>query len=502
MWQQILAIAWAQFRISRNHLPRTGFGTVMSWLLLLLWYGLYAALALFLAVKLPDTPLPEIARWLPSGLLAVFLFWQVIPLFTLSSGWSLQLNKLQIYPVRQSTLFGIETFLRITSAPEMIIVLLGAAAGLLGHPQVPGWAPFVLFLFIPLNLFLQLAVRDLVLHAFERNRFRELFAVLVVSVGILPQLLLRTSLGPRLKPYFFATAGSHFTPWSETASLSLGHFAARDVALLLAWTAASYLFARWMFQKGLVTDDSFQSAGFVSRKHQGATHSVWSRWPSRFFGDPMAALLQKEMQSLARMPKFRVLFGMSCILGIVVFVPAALNGQDPTSNFMRHNLIPVVNVYGLLLLSDTLLFETLFGLDREAAQNVLRHARFTLDRSAGQERGGDCVSSLLQSTVILLVATLARAPITAMSVLSGVLASAVVTVFLLVAGNLTSLAMPRPIDPRQTFKKTGRREKCSSGCSDVPSACLSWWDSPTWRATHSNATGSFWPCSASNLSSA
>jgi len=40
-----------------------------------------------------------------------------------------------------------------------------------------------------------------------------------------------------------------------------------------------------------------------------------------------------------------------------------------------------------------------------------------------------------------------------MSVASGILASAVVTVFLLAAGNFTSLSMPRPIDPRQTFKK-------------------------------------------------
>ncbi len=423
----------------------------MSWLLLLLWYGIYAALALFLAFRLPDTPLREIARWFPSGLLAVFLFWQVIPLFTLSSGWSLQLNKLQIYPVRQSTLFGIETFLRITSAPEMIIVLVGATVGLCGHPQVPNWASLILFLFIPLNLFLQLAIRDLILHAFERNRFRELFAVVVISVGILPQLLIRTSLGATLKPYFLATAGSHLTPWSETASLSLGRFSVRDALLLLAWTAVSYFFARWMFHKGLIADDSFQQGGVVSATNQSPRQSLWSHWPARIFRDPLAALVQKEMQSLVRMPKFRVLFGMSCILGIVVFVPAALNGQDPTSSFMRSNLIPVVNVYGLLLLSDTLLLNA-FGLDRGAAQTYFVMP-VSLPTVLQAKNAAAIVFVLLQSAVILLVATLARAPITGMSVLSGMLASAVVTVFLLVTGNLTSLAMPRPIDPKQTFKK-------------------------------------------------
>ncbi|MBV8864584.1 MAG: hypothetical protein JO210_04205, partial [Acidobacteriaceae bacterium] len=60
---------------------------------------------------------------------------------------------------------------------------------------------------------------------------------------------------------------------------------------------------------------------------------------------------------------------------------------------------------------------------------------------------------LLQSAVILLVATVARVPVTWTSITSGLLASAVVTVFLLAAGNFTSLSMPRPIDPKQTFKK-------------------------------------------------
>ncbi len=58
---------------------------------------------------------------------------------------------------------------------------------------------------------------------------------------------------------------------------------------------------------------------------------------------------------------------MSCILGLVVFVPAALNGNDPAAHFMHNNLLPVVNVYGLLLLSDTLLLNA-FGLDRGASQ--------------------------------------------------------------------------------------------------------------------------------------
>ncbi len=451
MWQQIRAIAWAQYRVTRNHLPRTTLGTVLSWLLLSFWYGLYLSFAIFLAWNLPAVPFGEIVQWLPAGLLGVCLFWQIIPLFTLSSGWSLELSRLQIYPVSNSALFGIETLLRISSAPEMMVVLGGAVVGLARHPDIPFWAPLSLLLFIPFNLFLQLAFRDLILHSFERNRFRELFAILVIGVGVVPQLLVRTGLGRALKPYFFAAAGSHAAPWYEAASLAMARSGVLDLLLLLGWIAISFAFARWMFARSLVADDSFRSASLDKARPEKLETFSLSAWPARLFSDPLAALIQKELQSLVRMPRFRVLFGMSCLLGIVVFIPASLNGRDATSEFMRNNLIPVVNVYGLLLLSDTLLLNA-FGLDRAGAQiyfvspvsltTVLRAKNFTA-----------IVFVFLQSVVILLVATLARAPLTVAGVVSGLLASAVVTVYLLATGNLTSVSFPRAIDPRQTFKK-------------------------------------------------
>ena len=459
MWNHILAVAWAQFRISRNHLPRTSFGTVISWLFLLLWYGIFGGLAAGLVLKVPDVSMALLMKWLPSGLLGVFLFWQVVPLFTLSSGWSLQLNKLQIYPVRANALFALETVLRITSAPEMIIVLTGATIGLMRRPDVPLLAPLILFLFIPLNLFLQLAIRDLVLHSFERNRFRELFAVVVISVAILPQLILRTGLGAALKPYYFVAAGSHFAPWSEAASLALGRFQWLDAVLLVCWTAAALVFARRMFARSMVADDNFQSAGVPLVKQPIERRARISEWPARVFKDPLAALLQKELQSLLRMPRFRVMFGMSCILGLVVFGSSALNSgdsnyrnsADPVAHFMRNNLIPVVNMYGLLLLSDSLLLNA-FGLDRGAVQTYFV-TPVSLATVLKAKNLTAIVFVVLQSAVILLVATFSHAPITPMSVISGLLASAVVTVFLLAVGNLTSLTMPRPIDPKQTFKK-------------------------------------------------
>ena len=465
MWSQFQAIAWAQLRVARNHLPRTSVGTVLTSLLMLLWYGFYLGMAAVLGWKIPEFSTTQLDHWLPEGLLGVFLFWQLTPLFTLTSGWSLQLDKLRIYPISDRTLFAIETVLRLTSAPEMFILLFGAMIGLFRHPSIPFYAPFFVILFIPLNLFLQMAVRDLILHSFERNRFRELFATLMICVAVLPQVVFRTGLGRSFAPYYSLVAESRFGPWYEIARLSTSGFHVASLALVLTWTALSFGLARWMFKRSLLGDNGTPSRATGASKSEKRARSDFASWPGRIFSDPLAALLQKEFQCLLRMPKFRVLFGMSCILGLLVFVPAAMNNAEPTSSFTRNNLLPIVNVYGLLLLSDTLLLNA-FGLDRGAAQLY-----FVSPVGLGTVMKAKNLTAisfvLLQSGLIVLVAAVAHAPTTPVNIASGLLASAVVCVFLLSAGNFTSLAMPRPIDPKQTLKKQAgaRMQLWLLGCS-------------------------------------
>ncbi len=457
MWAQVLAIAWAQFRTMRNHLPRTTVGAVLVWLLSLLWYGLFAAFAVFLALALRRVPVAELSAWLPVGLLGVFGFWQLVPLFTLSSGWSLQLNKLQIYPVRTSSLFGIEVLLRITSAPEMMVVLAGALIGLLRHPAVPLWAPFALLLFIPLNLFLSLAVRELILHSFQRNRFRELFAILLISVGVLPQLLFRTGSGRRkAAAYFFPLARNHFAPWHNLAALSLGRFTALDLPLIAAWVVLTYVLARWQFEKSLLGEDTIRS-GAPSAAPGAALpeRNFWSRLsdlPGRVFPDPFAALVQKEFQSLLRMPRFRVIFGMGCVFSVLIFLPIALNsltgGRD---SFISENFLLMATLYGLLLTSDSLLLNV-FGLDRRATQ-IYFVAPISLETVLKAKNLTAVVFIMVQSAVVLVIAAVVRISITALNVVDAVAAAIVVGLFFLCVGNLTSIAMARPIDPTQTFKK-------------------------------------------------
>jgi hypothetical protein len=142
---------------------------------------------------------------------------------------------------------------------------------------------------------------------------------------------------------------------------------------------------------------------------------------------------------------------MSCILGLVVFVPATLNGNDPAAHFVHNNLLPVVNLYGLLLLSDTLLLNS-FGLDRGASQAYFVMP-LPLKTVLKAKNVAAIIFVVLQNAVILLVAAVVGTRFNSVSITSGILASAVVTVFLLAIGNWTSLSMPKPADPKQTFRK-------------------------------------------------
>ena len=329
MWPQISAIAFAQFRIMRNHLPRTNVGTVLMWLLSALWYGMFAAFGTSLAVALPRTPVLLVQEWLPVGLLSVFLFWQLIPLFTLSSGWSLQLNKLQIYPVSNDALFGMEVLLRLSTAPEMILLLAGTMIGLLRHPEISPVVPFLLLLYIPFNLFVSLAVRELLLHSFERNRFRELFAILLISIAVLPQILLRTEAGRRVQPYLLSASKGRGTPWNEVAVLSTAPLSLLPLAITLFWIAGAYAIARWQFQRSLLQEEGVRNnaplfAMGATRRMKPSFFQRLLDLPGQVFCDPTAALLEKEFRSLLRMPRFRVMFGMACIFGVFIFLPMSL----------------------------------------------------------------------------------------------------------------------------------------------------------------------------------
>lgn len=488
MWSQIAALIAAQFRITRNHLPRTGVGSILLGFLGLLWYGSFVAIAVLLAVivQSPEVTLDRLNEAIPVALICIFAFWQLVPLFTLSGGWSLQLSRLLAYPIKHRTLFAIEVLLRITTAPEMIIVLTIGMIGLFLRADVRFHA-FALLLYIPFNLLLSLAIREWVLQAFARNKFREIFAILIVSIGVIPQLLARTSLGHRLLPYVLSAAHSPWTPWGEVGLLTAGaSYWPAAFALIAGWTYLCYTFARRQFEKGLYRDETVRVAASPDELAPGRIRkeSVFAglaNLPNRLFKDPLAALLQKEYRSLLRMPRFRVMFGMACVFSVLVFIPMTLSeARHGRDTFFSNNFLVITTLYGLLILSDSLLLNV-FGFDRLGTQ--IYFVTPIPFRTVLIAKNLTAISFvLIQSVCVAVIAAVVRIALTPINILNAVLAAAVVGIFFLSVGNMTSISMARPINPLETFRKQagGKMQLwmllCAIGmCSLVGFAFLARW---------------------------
>ncbi len=464
----LAAILIAQFRILRNHLPRAGFASVLGHLLSLAWYALAATVAFGLAVLIPSVPLAGLQRWLAPALLGIFAYWQIIPLFTLSTGWSLQLNKLQIYPISNGQMFFLELILRITGSPEMLLILLGGTVGLMRHPALPPLAPLTLLLFIPFNLFLSLAVREILLHSFKRNRFREIFAIILISLSVLPQVMLRGGFAERLRPYLEAGSRGRLTPWHAEAMLTLGQSQIVDLLVLTFWTVLTFVVARGLFMRSLTFEETAQPAALAAidrRRFTGKTRAGWSSLLYRFFEDPLATLIEKELRSLVRTPRFRIRFGMACIFSVLIFVPLAANTSRAGSNFLDRNFFPVTTLYGLLLLSDAVILNV-FGTDRAAAAlYFVAPIHFASVLRAKNIVAVICAS--LQAAIVLAFTAVLRHHFEWLDAVSSFGSSAVVGVFFLAVGNLTSVSLAWPSDPKQMLRRTagGRLQLWVLGCS-------------------------------------
>jgi len=103
-----------------------------------------------------------------------------------------------------------------------------------------------------------------------------------------------------------------------------------------------------------------------------------------------------------------------------------------------------------LILGEVLLWNV-FGFDRKAAQiYYLAPLRFELVFQAKNLIAIWTV--LLMSLLISLVDELVRRSITMASLMSSLGLTLVITLFFLGLGNLTSVMIPRPIDPNQAFR--------------------------------------------------
>jgi ABC-2 type transport system permease protein len=231
-----------------------------------------------------------------------------------------------------------------------------------------------------------------------------------------------------------------------------------DLLFIAAWTYVCYVLARRQFAKSLRRDELFRVGKASDQGAQPARKRSIFAWladvPNRLFKDPLAALLQKEYRSLLRMPRFRVMFGMACVFSVLVFIPITLRQVSRSDrSFMSNNFLLITTLYGLLILSDSLLLNV-FGFDRLGTQvYFVSPIPF---RAVLLAKNLTAISFVLvQSVCVIIIASVVRIALTPINVLNAVMAASVVGIFFLSVGNMTSIRLARPLNPTETFRKQG-----------------------------------------------
>jgi ABC-2 type transport system permease protein len=446
------AILWAQWRTQRNSYFRGGaaWTTVIG----IIWYGtwLVAAAAVAGVTRNPEN-LNLLSAALPGGLLLVFLYWQVVPLLMAATGASLDLRKLQAYPIPLRQLFAIEVLLRVTASIEMFMVLVGVAAGILLNPRLPNWGAFAVGPYILFNLFLAVGMREVVVRMLAHKRMREIAFLALVLCATLPQLF--ATRGDRMMGPFRLLLGGEpgrAWPWTAAANLAQGREVGHALAYLASWCVIAAVFSLRQFSVSLSFDPQAAGARRIRPLGRPGPLERFYRLPSALFRDPLGALVEKEVRFLMRSPRFRLVFLMGFTFGLVVWLPIAFGRSGASRTFLGGNYLTVVSVYSLLLLSEVCFWNS-FGFDRSAAQIY-----FLAPVPFSRVLIGKNISALLfiglEIVAVTAVCAVLGMPLEPVKLAESFSVAAVISVFLLGGGNLLSVHQARGVNPDSPFRAT------------------------------------------------
>lgn len=451
MSEQARAILWAQWRTLRNFGPRSGrAGLIFSTLISAIWYSLWILVAVAVALLMKESrDSAMLYRFLAPGLFLAVLYWQLIPVLMASAGLSLELRRLRVYPIPRRQLFTIEVMLRVTTASEMLLLLLGAAVGLLLNPAFPVWNAFAFFPYVLFNLFLSAGIRDLLTRLLAYKRFRELALLALVLLAGLPQLVVMMGVPGHIRGVIQSLPALPW-PWTATARMVTGEWTYANAGAMIGWLALSYFFARRQFERGLAFDE--QAARAESAK--ATKRESWVDWifhlPGKVFPDPLAAMVEKELRSLIRSSRFRMVFLMGFSFGLLVWLPMAFGARG--NGVLQQHYLVFVSAYALLLLSEVCIWNV-FGFDRTAAQLYwLTPVRPAIVLASKNLAAG--LFSLLEWAIIAVICFVFRFPLRPAMVVESFAVCLLLLVFLAAIGNLSSLYFPRPVDPNQNWKRS------------------------------------------------
>lgn len=449
----VRAIVWAQWRAQRNFvLGSHKTGILLSWLSSLLWYGLWAGLALGAAVLTGRGGQPEsLEPVFGTVLVFILFFWQLFPILLASSGAFLDVKRLLVYPIPPGQLFLLELALRVSTGLEMLLVLFGVCAGAAWNPGLPWWAPLPLLAFGAFNLLLSSGLKTLLERMLQRRWVREILVGGLLLLLMLPQLVSMNGLpGPLVAQFEQAVRLNRFLPWKVAALLAAGQGGWDALALLVGWIGVGYWFARAQFARSLRLEE-FSAAPVRALRRSGGRLEWLYRSPALLFRDPLAAVIEKELRLLLRSPRFRLMLLMSCVLSPLLWLPFGMRSANG-EGFIAGNYLTLSMSYVLMTLSDILLWN-IFGMERGAAQVSfvtpigLRTVLYAKNLVAG-------FVLFFCLLVLAATATLLPVPLGAGRFLEAAGVFAVMALALLGVGNLSSIAYPRAVDPNQMMRNS------------------------------------------------
>ena len=442
----IAAILRAQFlsmRVGRR-------GRVLGIITGLFWYGVWvvAGCAAFLAIS--RASVDQLRTWLPWGAFGVCLYWQAMPILSASMGSALDMRKLMVYPAPHAKLFQVELLLRLTTGIEMLMVLVGSVAGLFHRAAATGWLalPAVL-LYIAFNLLLSSGTRSLLERLLARRKYREILVFLIFMLWMLPRLLFATGHRPTLTGSWTHLMESAAWPWTAAAWSALGRSELAGVLSLIGWTLLAGWFGRTQFERNLRFDAvaaqaTPQTAG-ISAAQSAA--EVFYRFPARFLRDPLAAIVEKELRSLARTPRYRMVFVMGFSFGLMVWLPMILGNRADRNPTLSRHFLTVVCVYALTLLGQVS-FWNCFGFDRSATL-IYFAAPQPLTKTFVGKNVAAVVFIYLEVLILGGVTSLFGVNPGAAQMLETLVVVGVCALYMLALGNISSLQYPRSLNPER-----------------------------------------------------
>lgn len=446
------AILWAQWRVLCNSVSRDrGIRKYLVAAIGIFWYGMWALAAAGIAILLSaPSPAFDPAVVLSNGLLLATVYWQATPLLMASTGASLDVSRLLVYPVPHRELFLLELVLRALTGFEVLLLVAGTAAGLLLNPHMAWWTSLALAPYVAFNVFLSAGLRSALVRFTAKRRIRELVVLVMMLVAALPQYILWKGVPEPLKRQFEETH-SVALPWAATGRLAAGEVSMPAWLSLLGWVVAAFFFGRSQFERGLRSQMGTGARRVHVSRMDALSRTVFGLC-SHFLRDPTGALAGKELRTLARAPRFRLVFIMGFSFGLLIWIPMLFGGKHAPDSFLAQHYLTLVCLYAMLLVGEVLFWNS-FGFDRAAVQlyyvTPVRPRAVLLAKNIVA-----AVIVLLEVTAVVVVCVALRFPASALAIAEAYAVTLVYSVFLMAGGNISATTHARPVNPEHSWRSS------------------------------------------------